>query len=213
MILRLIVNELSRRGCIGGSRMHEPYTLNSMAALSGASAAADAEAAVLSAMAQAARDDGFITDSVVDSVDSRQYTYSDEPSASFILDGYPRTAAQAATVDKIIPINLVVNIVTPMEIILERISNRWIHAASGRVYNTTFNAPRVAGKDDVTGEALTRREDDDPQVWKARLDGFHKACQPLLEHYDRMGVLVTVQGDSSDEITPKLLGEFERRFC
>lgn len=141
-----------------------------------------------------------------------KYNYSDHPSASFILDGFPRTAAQASQLDDLIPINLVVNINTPPEVIIDRISNRWVHAPSGRVYNTTFNAPKVPGIDDVTGEPLTRREDDDPEVWKARLKSFRETSLPLLEHYDKLGVLWTVNGNSSNEITPKIFKEFSKRF-
>jgi adenylate kinase len=107
---------------------------------------------------------------------------------------------------------MVVSINTPSEIIIDRICNRWVHAPSGRVYNTTFNAPKVAGKDDVTGEALTRRADDDPEVWKARLKSFKENNEPLLEHYDKLGVLTTVNGNSSDEITPQILSMFTKKF-
>lgn len=138
---------------------------------------------------------------------------SDEPGASFILDGFPRTSSQAARLDVLIPVNLVVSLITPVDIILSRIASRWVHEPSGRVYNTTFNAPKVAGKDDVTGEALTKRADDCPETWKQRLRKFHETSQPLLDHYDRKGVLCTVTGNSSDEISPQLFDEFERRFA
>ncbi|KAL8835959.1 MAG: hypothetical protein Q9170_003116 [Blastenia crenularia] len=138
---------------------------------------------------------------------------SKNPSASFILDGFPRTAAQASRLDSLIPINLVVSLITPVNIILSRIASRWVHAPSGRVYNTDFNAPKVAGKDDITGELLTKRTDDDEETWKSRLRKFDETSQPLLEHYDRKGVLWTVKGNSSDEISPKLFQEFESRFA
>lgn len=138
---------------------------------------------------------------------------SGSPSASFILDGFPRTAVQATRLDALIPINLVVSLITPVEIILSRIASRWVHAPSGRVYNTGFNKPRVEGQDDVTGEALTKRVDDDEETWKQRLRKFDETSAPLLEHYDRKGVLWTVKGDSSDEISPKLFRELEDRFA
>ena len=138
---------------------------------------------------------------------------SDSPSASFILDGFPRNSPQAQRLDSLIPINLVVSLITPVNIILGRIVDRWVHAPSGRVYNTGYNKPTVEGKDDVTGEALTKREDDGEETWKARLKKFQETSEPLLEHYDKKGVLWRVQGNSSDEISPKLFGEFERRFC
>lgn len=203
MILRLITNCLTTRGWLveknAGAR---PFTLNSVApSLSGSGGLQDT----------LIRDDNFL--SRMPSPDEREYDYSEHPDASFILDGFPRTAAQADTLDALVPINLVVDIRTPTEIILDRICNRWIHTPSGRTYNTTFNAPKVEGKDDVTGEALVQREDDKPEVWKARLKQFEEASLPLLEHYDKMGVLWRVQGNSSDEISPKLFAEFEKRFA
>ncbi|KAL4967919.1 adenylate kinase ADK2 [Aspergillus stella-maris] len=135
------------------------------------------------------------------------------PSASFILDGFPRTASQATSLDSLVPINFVVHLVTPPSIILSRIASRWVHEPSGRVYNTDFNAPKVPGKDDVTGEALTQREDDSIGTWKQRLHKFEETSKALLQHYQSKGCLWRVEGNSSDEITPKLLAEFERKFC
>ena len=138
---------------------------------------------------------------------------SSSPSASFILDGFPRTSEQACKLDSIIPVNLVVSLVTPIDIILGRIAERWIHAPSGRVYNTSFNPPKVVGKDDLTGEELTKRADDDEETWRQRLKKFDETSEPLLEHYDKKGLLWTVKGNSSNEISPKLYHEFENRFC
>lgn len=138
---------------------------------------------------------------------------SSHPSASFILDGFPRTATQGSRLDAVIPINLVVSLITPVETILSRIAKRWVHAPSGRVYNTDFNAPKVEGRDDITGEPLTKRPDDDEDTWMQRLRKFEETSRPLLEHYDRKGVLWTVEGNSSDEISPKLFQEFEKRFA
>ena len=145
-------------------------------------------------------------------LDALRAEASEEPSASFILDGYPRNAGQATSFDEIVPINLVVSLKTPISVILERIAGRWVHEPSGRVYNTTFNAPKVAGKDDVTGEPLTQRPDDKEDVYRARLQRFKRDSEPLLEHYAKKGVLIEVEGMSSDEISPKLYEEFERRF-
>lgn len=193
MILRLILNELDTRGWVKRGPA-VPYTLH-YAAENAAIEQPPNEASILPVLPTEA------------------FHYSDAPTASFILDGFPRNAPQAAQIDKIIPMNMVVNISTPTEIILDRICNRWVHAPSGRVYNTTFNAPKVPGEDDVTGEPLTRRSDDDPDVWKSRLKRHEESSLSLLEHYDKKGVLWTVQGNSSNEISPKLFAEFERKFC
>ncbi|THW50037.1 adenylate kinase [Aureobasidium pullulans] len=196
-ILRLITNELTTRGWLTPSTTQKPLTVNSVASsLNPLNAFAPAQ-------------DEYITPTP-----SYQgsYDFSDQPSASFILDGFPRTVDQAIQLDRLVPINLVVQLNTPTSVILDRICNRWIHAASGRVYNTTFNAPKVDGKDDITGEALIQRDDDKPETWMARLKKFEETSLPLLEHYDKLGVLWKVDGNSSDEISPKLFDEFNKRF-
>ncbi|KAJ4382925.1 Adenylate kinase 2 [Didymella sp. IMI 355093] len=144
--------------------------------------------------------------SIPSAIKTAKYTYSDHPEASFILDGFPRTANQAIRLNDIVPINMVVSINTPSEIIIDRICNRWVHAPSGRVYNTTFNAPKVEGKDDITGEPLTRRADDDPEVWKQRLQSFKENNEPLLEHYDKAGLLWTEFGKRFGVPVPEAIG-------
>ncbi|PGH16046.1 hypothetical protein AJ79_02026 [Helicocarpus griseus UAMH5409] len=134
------------------------------------------------------------------------------PTASFILDGFPRTAAQATSLDRLIPINLVVHLLTPPAIIISRIASRWVHPPSGRVYNTEFNAPKEPGKDDITGEPLVQREDDSIETWKQRLRKFEETSKSLLGHYEQKGCLWRVEGNTSDEISPKLFAEIERRF-
>lgn len=140
-------------------------------------------------------------------------SFSLSPTASFILDGFPRTASQATSLDTIVPVNLVVQLITPPSVILSRIASRWVHEPSGRVYNTDFNAPKVPGKDDVTGDPLTQREDDSIDTWKQRLHKFEETSRALLDHYERRGCLWRVEGNTSDEISPQLFAEFERRFC
>lgn len=198
MILRLILHELKTRGWLFPGAP-ETYTLNSSSSASG-----DAEGAFTP-------QDLVDTSSLLASFGSPRSC--DEPGSSFILDGFPRTAEQAQQLDKLVPINLVVHLDTPFSVIMDRIAGRWVHAPSGRSYNTTFNAPRVPGRDDVTGEPLTKRPDDDESVWLDRLEKFKETSEPLLDHYARKGVLWTVQGQSSDEITPKLHKEFARRFA
>ena len=191
MILRLIRTALTTRGWLTPADDLKPLEESS------ASASADSEPKDPEALPP--------------ELDTK-YSYSEDPDASFILDGFPRNAAQAAQLEKMIPINMAIHVYTPTEIIIDRIGNRWVHPSSGRVYNTTFNAPKVDGKDDVTGEPLVQREDDKPEVWRARLKTFEDSSRELLEHYDKKGVLWRVEGNSSNEITPKLFHEFEKRF-
>lgn len=145
---------------------------------------------------------------------SRVVRASESPDTSFILDGFPRTATQGQALSYLLPINLVFQLVTPVEIILSRMANRWIHAASGRVYNVGFNDPKVPGKDDVTGEPLMQREDDTEATWRRRLAKFEETSQGLLDFYrtKEPDLVVTVQGNSSDEISPQIFAEVEKRF-
>jgi adenylate kinase len=194
MILRLILHELKSRGWISPSS-NSPLTLSSTAIYSSPTEDFD----------------NFVSQpSIADGASPPQT--SDDPAASFILDGFPRTASQALQLDALVPINFAVSLRTPVTAILERIAGRWVHAPSGRVYNTGFNKPKVPGRDDITGEPLTKRADDDEETWKERLRKFEETSQPLLEHYERKGVLWEVSGNSSDEISPQLFSEFERRF-
>lgn len=199
MILRLILHELKTRGWLFPSSSTRPLTLSS----TGLSATQDSSSS-------SSIDDFVNTPSLSSSYPPPQP--SDDPSASFILDGFPRTATQADALSSLVPINLCVSLKTPASIILDRIAGRWVHAPSGRVYNTTFNRPRVDGRDDVTGEPLVKRPDDDEDVWRERLRKFDETSRGLLEFYREKGVLWEVEGRSSDEISPLLFKEFERRF-
>ena len=69
----------------------------------------------------------------------------------WLLDGFPRTQPQAKALQAQAPVNVVINLDVPFETIIDRIKDRWIHPTSGRVYNLIFNPPKVAGKDDDTG--------------------------------------------------------------
>ena len=138
----------------------------------------------------------------------------ESPDCSFILDGFPRIATQAQALSHLIPMNLVFHLVTPVDIIVGRMANRWIHQPSGRVYNVGFNDPKTAGKDDVTGEALMQREDDSEATWRKRLAKFEETSSGLLNFYKSKGpgMVVDVKGDSSNEITPQIFAEIDRRF-
>lgn len=141
-----------------------------------------------------------------------EYRYSDHPDASFLLDGFPRTAVQMEELEKMVPVNMAVHLHTPTDVILNRISNRWVHPPSGRVYNIGFNAPKVEGRDDVTGEKLVQRDDDKPDVYLNRVKTYNESAQSLLDHAERKGILYKIEGNSSDEITPKLFDIFEKKF-
>jgi adenylate kinase len=102
----------------------------------------------------------------------------------FLFDGFPRTIPQAeAMKDAGVIIDSVVEIAVDDEEIVKRMSGRWVHPASGRTYHVIFNPPKVAGKDDVTGEELVQRDDDREETVRKRLDVYHAQTEPLVEYY------------------------------
>jgi len=102
----------------------------------------------------------------------------------FLFDGFPRTLLQAqAMKDMGIQIDFVVEIEVPDSEIIKRMSGRRVHPASGRTYHVEFNPPRVAGKDDLTGEDLVQRPDDVEDTVIKRLTVYHDQTQPLVEYY------------------------------
>lgn len=102
----------------------------------------------------------------------------------FLFDGFPRTIPQAEAMKQAgVMIDYVVEIDVPDEAIVERMSGRRSHPASGRTYHVTFNPPKVAGKDDVTGEDLVQRDDDKEEVVKKRLEVYHDQTIQLVGYY------------------------------
>ncbi|HEY0584884.1 MAG TPA: adenylate kinase [Pseudoduganella sp.] len=102
----------------------------------------------------------------------------------YLFDGFPRTTAQAdAMKDAGVKIDYVLEIAVPDDQIVERMSGRRSHPASGRVYHVKFNPPKVEGKDDVTGEDLVQRDDDKEETVKKRLEVYHNQTEVLLGYY------------------------------
>ncbi|WP_027016338.1 adenylate kinase [Comamonas composti] len=102
----------------------------------------------------------------------------------FLFDGFPRTIPQADAM-KAAGVNLdyVLEIDVPFEAIIERMSGRRSHPASGRTYHIKFNPPKVEGQDDVTGEPLVQREDDKEETVQKRLDVYSSQTRPLVDYY------------------------------
>lgn len=121
---------------------------------------------------------------------------------SWLLDGFPRTPEQAEFLWNFQPVDAVINLVVPHHIIIERTRGRWVHLASGRVYNTDFNKPKVPYHDDVTGEPLVQRDDDQPETVRKRLEIYAELTKPLTEYYRQRGLLHEFAGNTSDEIWP-----------
>jgi len=102
----------------------------------------------------------------------------------FLFDGFPRTLPQADAMNAAgVHLDYVLEIDVPFAAIIERMSGRRSHPASGRTYHITFNAPKVAGMDDVTGEPLVQRVDDQEETVKKRLDVYSAQTRPLVDYY------------------------------
>ncbi|ORZ37404.1 adenylate kinase-domain-containing protein [Catenaria anguillulae PL171] len=156
--------------------------------------------------AQLVQSGHLVPDSLINSLVACEL--ADRPSTHLLLDGYPRTVAQAAQLDDWTLVQAVINLDVPRHVILDRVLNRWVHPGSGRTYHSTYSPPKVAGKDDVTGEPLVRRDDDRKEVVEERLNEYDRLTRPLVEYYATKrtpagkSVLVNVKGNTSDEIFP-----------
>jgi len=106
--------------------------------------------------------------------------------AGFLFDGFPRTIVQADALKTAgVKLDYVLEIDVPDSAIVERMSGRRVHVASGRTYHDRFNPPKVAGVDDVTGEPLIQRVDDQEETVKKRLAVYAQQTRPLVEYYQR----------------------------
>ncbi len=128
----------------------------------------------------------------------------DDCSNGFLLDGFPRNLEQGKALDNAnISIDIVLYLSINEEEIISRMSGRRVHLASGRSYHIVHNPPKKEGFDDITGEELIQREDDNPEVIKKRMSVYYNETEPLLEFYKNKN-LKFIQIDASksvDEVT------------
>jgi len=126
---------------------------------------------------------GLVSDDIIIGLVQERIKESDCANG-FLFDGFPRTIAQAdALKDAGVPIDYVVEIDVADEEIIRRMSGRRVHPASGRTYHVVFNPPKVAGKDNETGEDLIQRDDDKEETVKKRLNVYHSQTKPLVKYY------------------------------
>lgn len=115
----------------------------------------------------------------------------------FLLDGFPRTTVQAVKLEELLekrqePLDAVIEFNIDDGLLFRRICGRWFHLKSGRSYHEEFYPPKVPGKDDITGEPLIRRADDNPETLRKRLATYHKQTSPLVDFYRKRRLLRTV---------------------
>ncbi|MBU0620887.1 MAG: adenylate kinase [Gammaproteobacteria bacterium] len=126
---------------------------------------------------------GLVSDDIIINLVKERIKEAD-CAKGFLFDGFPRTIPQAEAMKQAgVAIDYVVEVDVPDAEIIKRMSGRRVHTASGRTYHIVFNPPKVAGKDDVTGEDLVQRPDDSEETVKKRLDVYHEQTKPLVEYY------------------------------
>lgn len=150
---------------------------------------------------------GLVSDEIVVNI-IKDAVKKPQCSKGFILDGFPRTVAQAQKLDAMLAetgesIDAVIDFQVPDQILVDRVTGRLIHAASGRSYHKIFNPPKVEGKDDLTGEPLMHRSDDNAETLKSRLASFHKSTKPVIDYYATKGSLFSINANQEMEKVAK----------
>ena len=159
---------------------------------------------------------GLVSDDLIIGLIKERIT-QDDCAKGFLFDGFPRTIPQAeALVEAGIDIDRVLEIAVADEEIVARLSGRRVHPGSGRVYHVDHNPPKVAGKDDVTGEDLIQRDDDKEETVRKRLEVYHTQTKPLVDFYQKLSAAkgtpkcAKVEGIGSvEQITAKVISALD----
>ena len=156
---------------------------------------------------------GLVSDEIIIGLVKERITQPD-CAKGFLFDGFPRTIPQADAMKAAgVKLDIVLEIDVPDSAIIERMSGRRVHLASGRSYHLKYNPPKVAGRDDATGEPLIQRDDDKEETVRKRLDVYQRQTRPLVDYYGQWAAsgeaaaprYVCISGTGSvDEITARV---------
>ncbi|MBC2301352.1 adenylate kinase [Listeria welshimeri] len=130
----------------------------------------------------------------------RERLAEDDAKNGFLLDGFPRTVEQAAELENILSdlgteLDAVINIEVDKDVLMKRLTGRWICRTCGKTYHEIYNPPKVAGKCDLDGGELYQREDDKKETVENRLNVNMKQTKPLLDFYSKKGKLHSINGE------------------
>ncbi|AMD22959.1 HHR190Cp [Eremothecium sinecaudum] len=145
---------------------------------------------------------GLVSDEIMVNMIKDELTNNAECKNGFILDGFPRTIPQAEKLDAMLkeqnkPLDKAVELKIDDELLVGRITGRLIHPASGRSYHKIFNPPKREMTDDVTGEPLIQRSDDNVEALRKRLDAYHAQTEPIVEFYKKTGIWAGIDASQS----------------
>lgn len=136
---------------------------------------------------------GLVSDEIMVNMIKSELENNKECSNGFILDGFPRTIPQAEKLDSMLedrktPLQKAVELKIEDQLLVDRITGRLVHPASGRSYHKLFNPPKKEMTDDQTGEPLVKRSDDNEEALKKRLGTYHKQTEPIVDYYKKSGI-------------------------
>ncbi|QRV86864.1 adenylate kinase [Ceratobasidium sp. AG-Ba] len=148
---------------------------------------------------------GLVSDEIMVNMIKDQLQNNKDCKNGFILDGFPRTVPQAEKLDSMLAdrkekLDHVVELKIEDQLLVSRITGRLIHMASGRTYHKEFNPPKKPMTDDVTGEPLIQRSDDNAETLRKRLAAFHQQTGPVVEYYKKQGIWKGVDAAQSPKV-------------
>lgn len=147
----------------------------------------------------------YVSDEIMVEMIKEELALNPECENGFILDGFPRTIPQAQKLNEMLtlqgkPLDKVIELQIDDDLLVARISGRLLHPSSGRCYHKTFNPPKEYMKDDITGEPLVQRSDDNPEALKKRLQVYHTQTEPIVEFYKNAGIWAGVDASQTPDI-------------